>query len=106
MFFTNQSEAYVFISDEEQSNMLIGQAAMQLLLRSQDVNVQTLQKEMLTMAETEHDEQRLVLMHETRRWLAGYCSLSSRTPERAGWLEGKLPGEFHFAVTPEPHAKK
>jgi len=95
----------VFISDEEQGNLLIGQAAMQLLLRSQDVTVQSLQKEMLMMAENERDEQRLVLMHEMRRWLAGYCSLSSRAPERAGWLEGKQPVDFRYTATSEERHK-
>lgn len=80
----------MYISDEETVDRIIGQAVMHLLLSSQDVTVGLLLTELKSLAEIETDDERLMQLHETRRWLAGYCSLSSRSPERAGWLDDKF----------------
>jgi len=83
----------MIISDEAKGNALIGEAAMNLIFNREDVNVNTLLKNLKSMAEVEEDENRLLLMHEVCRWLRGFLSLGSLSPERAGWLESALMGD-------------
>ncbi|CAM3458555.1 hypothetical protein BS639_16610 [Rouxiella silvae] len=82
----------MIISDEAKGNALIGEAAMNLIFNREDVNVNTLLKNLKSMAEVEEDENRLLLMHEVCRWLQGYCSLGSVSPERSGWLDSNYHG--------------
>lgn len=77
----------MFISDEVKGNKIIGEAVLNLLFNSEQVTTANLVKELNMMAEIEADEDRLLLMHKTRRWLEGFISVSCREPERAGWLE-------------------
>ncbi|WP_067436829.1 hypothetical protein [Duffyella gerundensis] len=88
----------MYISDEEKGNRLIGQAAMHLIFGRQDVTVSSLLAELKLMAENESDDDVLMQMHETRRWLAGYRCLSSLSPERAGWLDDKISASFGLAM--------
>lgn len=83
----------MFISDEAKGNALIGEAAMNLIFNREEVTVSSLLKKLKTMAETEIDEAKLMLMHEVCRWLRGFLSLGSLSPERAGWLDSALMGD-------------
>ncbi len=83
----------MFISDEAKGNALIGEAAMNLIFNREEVTVSTLLKKLKSMAEHEIDEGRLLLMHEVCRWLRGFLSLGSLSPERAGWLDSALMGD-------------
>jgi len=78
----------LFISDEAKGNKIIGEAATNLIFNREPITTANLIKQLKIMAEIEADEDRLLLMHETCRWLQGYISLSCRKPERAGWLDG------------------
>ncbi|WAT02117.1 hypothetical protein [Rouxiella chamberiensis] len=80
----------MFISDEAKGNTLIGEATINLIFNREEVTVNTLLRELKSMAESEDDENRLLLMHEVCRWLQGFCSLGSVKPERAGWLDSAL----------------
>lgn len=77
----------MYISDEVKRNELIGEVTIRLIFNRDEVTTDNLVKELKLMAESEQNEMRLLLMHEVRRWLLGYVSLSCMTPERAGWLD-------------------
>lgn len=91
----------MFISDEVKGNKMMGEAALNLLFNSEQVTTANLVKQLKMMAEIEADEDRLLLMHKTRRWLEGYISVSCRKPERAGWLENS---EIRVK-SPSPHLR-
>ncbi|MBT0730386.1 hypothetical protein [Rosenbergiella nectarea] len=77
----------MYISDEVKRNELIGEVTIRLIFNREEVTTDNLVSELKSMAESETDEVRLLLMHEVRRWLLGYLGLGCLTPERAGWLD-------------------
>ncbi|MBS6035149.1 MAG: hypothetical protein KIB40_18720 [Pantoea sp.] len=80
----------MYFSRDEKANFIIGEAAMNLIDASQEVNVELLIGELLSMSASEVDENRLEQLHQVRQWLMGFKTIGARNTEQAGWLSKPL----------------
>ena len=83
-------EDNLYFSSDEKANFIIGEAAMNLIEASQEVNVELLIGELLSMSASEVDENRLEQLHQVRQWLMGFKTIGARNTEQAGWLSKPL----------------
>ena len=80
----------MYFSSDEKANVIIGEAAMNLIDASQEVNVELLIGELQSMSASEVDEKRLEQLHQARQWLMGFKTIGARHAGQAGWLSKPL----------------
>lgn len=80
----------MYFSSDEKANVIIGEAAMNLIEASQEVNVELLIGELLSMSASEVDENRLEQLHQVQQWLIGFKTIGARCTQQAGWLSKSL----------------
>lgn len=83
-------EDNLYFSSDEKANVIIGEAAMNLIEDSQEVNVELLMGELLAMSASEVDENRLEQLQQVRQWLKSFKTIGARNTEQAGWLSNPL----------------
>lgn len=80
----------MYFSSDEKANVIIGEAAMNLIDADQEVNVELLMGELQSMSASEVDEKRLEQLHHVYQWLMGFKTIGARNNEQAGWLSKPL----------------
>ena len=79
-------EDNLYFSNDEKANVIIGEAAMNLIDADQEVNVELLMGELQSMSASEVDEKRLEQLHYVYQWLMGFKTIGARNNKQAGWL--------------------
>lgn len=79
--------------DEMTGHMIIGEAAISLAVRDEEINVIALIKQLGIMAETEADDDRVVLIADARKWLKSFIPDSTRERAELNWMvvTGQVP---------------
>lgn len=81
----------MFYHDDVEGHRVIGEAALNLLSRMQDVNVANLIAELSAMSEQEECDEKLSLISDARCWLKNHTSTGKRYPRAKSWLDTPVP---------------
>ncbi len=65
-------EASLDIISEDKQHVILGEAAINLIFKQEEVTVMTLIRELNAMAENEPEDDRLITIHAARGWLRDF----------------------------------
>lgn len=74
------------IQHDEKGYVIIGEAALALALREQDIEVPSLISELTSMAESAINDERIYSIFEARNWLVNFSSTGQET-ESASYIK-------------------
>jgi len=74
------------IQHDEKGYVIIGEAALALALREQDIEVPSLISELTSMAESTINDERIYSIFEARKWLVNFSSTGQET-ESASYIK-------------------
>lgn len=78
------------LCDEETDNIIIGEAAIHLILNAEDVTLRTLMKTLEVLAENEADDLRVMQIYKARKWLSGLTPPVGISPPLSGMRKQNL----------------
>ncbi|MGG6108731.1 hypothetical protein QNH99_21375 (plasmid) [Pantoea allii] len=79
----------MLLSQQQLTNTIIGEAALNLIAINQDVSVESLVDELNVMTKSEVDEARLSQLYDATKWLMGFRKIGSRLSAGPGWSARK-----------------
>ncbi|NBB54156.1 hypothetical protein GU930_03365 [Pantoea vagans] len=72
--------------DKTIGHIILGEAAINLAFKEQEITLVSLIRQLAEMAENERSDERVAQIADTRNWLKGFIEASTRDRAELNWL--------------------